>query len=56
MHLFSVFMPHIAAKLTEQGFKIVRIEPNKKNPKYVVYKFEDTPNFQLALQKLLQKE
>ena len=56
MHLFSVFMPHIAAELTEKGFKIIRTEPNKKNPKYLVYKFEDTPEFQLTLKQILRKE
>ena len=56
MHLFSIFMPHVAAELISQGFKIVKTEPNKKNPQYVVYKFEDTPEFQLALKKILERE
>lgn len=56
MHLFSIFMPHIAAELLEKGFKIIKTEPNKKNPKYLVYKFEDTPEFQLVLKHVLRKE
>lgn len=56
MHLFSIFMPRIAAELMEQGFKIIKTEPNKKDTKYLVYKFEDTPEFQLALKHILRKE
>lgn len=56
MHLFSIFMPQIAAQLVELGFEIIRIEPNKKNPKFLVYKFQDTPEFQLALQKIIGKK
>ena len=56
MHLFSIFMPQIAAQLVELGFEIIRTEPNKKNPKFLVYKFQDTPEFQLALQKIIGKK
>lgn len=56
MHLFSIFMPKIAAQLEEQGFKIIKTEPNFKKPQYLVYKFEDTPQLQIALKKLLGKE
>jgi len=55
-HLFSIFMPQIAAELVEKGFKIVKTEPNKKNSKFLVYKFEDTPEFQMALKSILRKE
>ena len=54
-HLFSVFMPRIAAKLQQLGFNIISIEPNKKDNRYMVYKFEDTPEFQIALEKITRK-
>lgn len=54
--LFSIFMPRIAAALVEQGFPIVKIEQGKNNPKYKVYQFEDTIEFQLALNKIIEKE
>lgn len=56
MHLFSIFMPHIAAKLIEKGFKLIKTEPNKKDKKFLVYKFEDTPEFHIALEQILRKE
>lgn len=56
MHLFSIFMPRVAAQLQEKGFKLIKTEINKKNPNFLVYKFEDTPELQMALQKVLKKE
>lgn len=56
MHLFSIFMPRVAAQLQEKGFKLIKTEVNKKNPKFLVYKFEDTPELQLALIEVLRKE
>lgn len=56
MHLFTIFMPHIAAKLIEKGFVVVKTEPNKKHPNLLVYKFEETPELHLALEEILRKE
>lgn len=56
MHLFSIFMPTVAARLKEMGFTLIKTEKNLKNPKYLVYKFEDTPELQMALNKILRKE
>lgn len=49
-------MPRIAAKLQQLGFEIISTEPNKKDNRYVVYKFEDTPELQIALEKIIQKK
>jgi len=54
MNLYTVFMPSLARQLQAQGFQIVKIEPNKKKPEFSVYLFENTPEFQAALFKLLQ--
>lgn len=56
MSLFTIFSPRIAATLKNRGFNLVKIEPSKKNPNKVVYMFENTLNFQIALQKLLEKK
>ena len=55
MGLYLIFMPDVAAKLIRKGFSVVKTEPNKKNPKYTVYFFENSLNFQLALQEILEK-
>ncbi len=56
MSLFSIFMPRIAGELKEMGFPIIKVEPSRNNPRYKVYKFEDTPDFQIALKKIMDKE
>lgn len=56
MHLFSIYMPKVAARLKKMGFTIIKTEPNLKNPKFLVYKFEDTPELRIALDKILRKE
>lgn len=55
MDLFSIFMPTIAAQLISRGFKLIRTAPNKKDPKRIVYQFENTLELQLALQDILKK-
>lgn len=53
--LFTVFMPRVAAELVKRGFTIVRTEPSQKNPNFKVYLFEDSVEFQLALQEIIKK-
>ena len=55
MNLYTIFMPHIARELQAQGFPIIKIEPNYKKPQFSVYCFENTPEFQAALFKILNK-
>lgn len=54
MQLYTIYMPKTAAKLQEMGFKLIKIEPNKKRPRFSVYKFEDTPEFHTALEQILK--
>lgn len=49
MALYPIFMAQIAFKLEKKGFKLIKIEPNKKKPKYNVYYFEDTLELHQAL-------
>ena len=55
MNLYTIFTPALAAKLVRRGFEIVKTAPNKKNPNFIVFYFENTIDFQIALQKLLEK-
>ena len=48
-------MQKIANAMESRGFPVVRIAPNRKNPKYVVYMFEDTVEFRNALREVLAK-
>lgn len=53
--LYTVFSRRVANELEKQGFRIVKMEPNRKNKKYIVYYFEDTVEFRDALHPLIQK-
>ena len=52
---FKVFSARIAGNLHEQGFKIIKTEPNLKNPKLKVFIFEKTPDFEKAFSLLMKK-
>lgn len=54
--MYSIFMTHIAAKLCNSGFPIIHMARNQKNPKYMVYQFEDTPQLREALAEILADE
>jgi len=47
--LYPIFMRRIAWRLEMRGFKVIKIEPNKKKPQYNVYYFEDTQELHNAL-------
>lgn len=55
MPLYTIFMQNIANQLESRGFKVVKIAPNRKNPRYVVYYFEDTVELRAALRDILAK-
>lgn len=55
MPLYTIFMQNIANQLESRGFKVVKIAPNRKNPRYVVYYFEDTVELRAALRDILTK-
>ena len=49
MNLYPIFMRRVAFRLEKMGFKVVKIQPNKKKPEYNVYYFEDTIELHRAL-------
>lgn len=53
--LYTIYMPWVARELQARGFKIIRIEPSKKNPQLNVYLFEDTPALQAAMHDIIKK-
>lgn len=50
-----IYMPWIAAKLRQQGFKLLRTDVNPHKPQFDTYVFEETPELLEALTKLTQK-
>lgn len=56
MNYFIVYKPELAAKLIRQGFKLIKTEPSRKKPNFVVYVFENTLEFQLAFQALMENK
>lgn len=53
--LYTVFSRRVANELERQGFRIVKMEKNEKNDKYLVYYFEDSVEFRDALRPLITK-
>lgn len=45
----------LAAQLMLLGFRILDIQPNKKNPKFDVYCFRQTPELTKAIFQLIEK-
>jgi hypothetical protein len=42
MTLYPIFSRRIAYKLEKEGFKVIKIAPNRKKPELKVYYFEET--------------
>ena len=55
MILHTVFSRRVANELEKLGFRIVKMERNHKNPKFLVYYFEDSIEFRDALRPLIMK-
>lgn len=55
MTLYPIFTRAIAFRLERKGFKIIKIQPNKKNPTISVYYFEDTIELHEALLEVVQR-
>lgn len=53
--LYTVFSRRVANELEKQGFRVIKMEKNNKNEKYLVYYFEDTVEFRNALRPLITK-
>lgn len=53
--LYTVFSRRVANELEKQGFRIIKMEKNDKNDKFLVYYFEDSVEFRDALRPLISK-
>jgi len=56
MALYAVFNMKVANELEKQGFKVVKMDKNHKDPRYMVYYFEDSVEFREALHPLITKK
>ena len=56
MKKFVVFNKQIAMQLIRDGFDLKNVEPNTKNEKFSVFKFEETPELLAAVEKYIQKQ
>lgn len=54
--LYTVFSRRVANELEKQGFRIIKMERNHKNEKYLVYYFEDSVELRDALRPLITKK
>lgn len=52
---YTVYMPWIAVKLRERGYRIVQTKVNKKKPQFDCYKFKVEEGFFEALTEITQK-
>lgn len=55
MVLFPVFTRKLAYQLEMRGFKLIKIAPNKKQPNFNVYYFEDTIEIHNAFFEILRE-
>lgn len=55
MVYYTIYTQKVANQLESRGFKVIKIVPNRKNPRYVVYYFEDTVELRAALRAILAK-
>ena len=56
MELYAVFNMKVANELEKQGFQVVKMDKNHKDPRYMVYYFEDSVEFRTALRPLITKK
>lgn len=56
MNLYPIFTRRIAFRLEMRGFKVIKIQPNKKDIKYNVYYFEDTIELHRALSEVTKNK
>lgn len=55
IELERVFTRWIALELVNQGFEIVKCEPNEYRPQYDTYYFKRTPQFTSAFRALTKR-
>lgn len=47
-----IFKKTLAFKLIDLGYKLVDVTPNERNPKYLIFYFEETQELLKELEKL----
>lgn len=55
MLYYVVYSKKVANKLEHMGFKVLKVEPNRKYPEKAVYLFEDTADLRAAILPLINK-
>ncbi len=55
MALYAIFNMRVANQLEALGFPVIKMDKNRKNPRYMVYYFEDGVAFRRALRPLITK-
>ena len=55
MLYYVVYSKKVANKLERLGFKVLKVEPNIKDPSRAVYFFEDTAELRAALLPLITR-
>lgn len=56
MALYAIFNMRVANELEKFGFKVVKMDKNHKNPRYMVYYFEDSIELREALRPLINRK
>ena len=56
MALYAIFNMRIANELEKQGFKVIKMDINRKNPRYMVYYFEDSVLLREAIRPLITRK
>lgn len=55
MALYAIFNMRVANELEKLGFQVVKMDVNHKNPRYMVYYFEDSVALRDAIRPLITK-
>ena len=53
MALYAIFNMRVANELEKLGFKVIKMDKNRKNPRYMVYYFEDSVELREAVRPLI---
>ena len=56
MALYAIFNIRVANELEKQGFKVIKMDVNRKNPRYMVYYFEDSVALREAIRPLINRK
>ena len=56
MALYAIFNMRVANELEKLGFKVIKMDKNRKNPRYMVYYFEDSVELREAVRPLITRK